>query len=91
MTLDQRAWCAPITLKVNRYEKDERAMKIIKASPIDKGTTVSLYKKKSSGELLSRTIDTAQNKKFVLKVNHSKYFFALILFLVFSLYVLINV
>ena len=69
MTLDQRAWCAPITLKISQDEKDDTVMKLVKSSPIDKGTAVSLYKKKSSGQLMSRTINTAQDKKFTLKAS----------------------
>ena len=69
MTLDQRAWCAPINLKITKDESNENIMRLVKSSPIDKGTTVSLYQKTLSGQLMSRTINTAQDKKFTLKVN----------------------
>ena len=68
MTLDQRAWCAPINLKITQDKSNENVMKLVKSSPIDKGTTVSLYQKTLSGKLMSRTINTAQDKKFILKV-----------------------
>ena len=41
-------------------------MKLVKSSPVDKGTTTSFYCLKS-GQLKSRTIETAQNKSFHLK------------------------
>ena len=69
MTLDQRAWCAPINLKITQDESNKNVMRLVKSSPIDKGTTVSLYQKTLSGKLMSRTINTAQDKKFTLKVN----------------------
>ena len=71
MTLDQRAWCAPINLKITKDESNENVMRLVKSSPIDKGTTVSLYQKTLSGQLMSRTINTAQDKKFTLKVNYN--------------------
>lgn len=72
MTLDQRAWCAPITLKISQDEDKIELMRLIKSSPVDKGTTVSLYKKQS-GQLMSRTIATAQNKEYQLKVQYATF------------------
>ena len=65
MTLDQKAWCAPISLKISKGE-EKSIIKIIKASPVDKGTTTSTYGRKP-GHLVSRVIQTAQNKKYNLQ------------------------
>ena len=68
MTLDQRAWCAPISIKILQDENKIHTMKVIKSSPIDKGTTNSIYSK-DTGALESRTINTAQEKTYILKVR----------------------
>ena len=70
MTLDQRAWCAPINLKISQDEDQVDLMKLVKSSPVDKGTTTSLYRKKS-GQLMSRVIQTAQDKQYSLKVGQN--------------------
>ena len=62
MTLDKRAWCAPINL---RLTKEDDSMKLVKSSPVDKGTTTSFYCLKT-GQLKSRIIETAQDKSFHL-------------------------
>ena len=65
MTLDKRAWCAPISLRLSK-ETDSSSMKLVKSSPVDKGTTTSFYCLKS-GQLKTRIIETAQDKSFNLK------------------------
>ena len=37
MTLDKRALCAPITLRVTKSETDKNLYKVVKSSPVDKG------------------------------------------------------
>ena len=68
MTLDQRAWCAPISIKLSQDEKNAQIMKVLKSSPVDKGTTCSLYLKKS-GNLETRIISTSQDKTYNLQVS----------------------
>ena len=67
MTLDKRALCAPITLRVTK-EKDKNLFKVIKSSPVDKGTTESFYNE-NDAKLLTRSILTSQDKKYNLKVS----------------------
>ena len=72
MTLDKRAWCAPISLRLSKETVDSSSdassslMKLVKSSPVDKGTTTSFYCLKS-GQLKTRIIETAQDKSFHLK------------------------
>ena len=71
MTLDKRAWCAPISLRLSKEPIDSSSeasnlMKLVKSSPVDKGTTTSYYCLKS-GQLKTRVIETAQDKSFHLK------------------------
>jgi hypothetical protein len=68
-TLDKRGWCAPIALKLVKTD-DERLVSVTKFSPVDKGTTSSLYDC-TNGQMISRTITTAQDKHFNLKVQSS--------------------
>ena len=66
MTLDKRALCAPITLRISK-DKNNEMFKVVKSSPVDKGTTESFYHIEDA-KLASRIINTAQDKKYNLKV-----------------------
>ena len=66
MTLDKRALCAPITLRITK-DKNNEMFKVVKSSPVDKGTTESFYYIEDA-KLASRIINTAQDKKYNLKV-----------------------
>ena len=68
MTLDKRALCAPITLRISK-DKNNEMFKVVKSSPVDKGTTESYYHVEDA-KLASRIINTAQDKKYNLKVYY---------------------
>ena len=46
---------------------ENSTMKLIKSSPVDKGTTISTYGR-NPGQLVSRVIQTAQDRKYNLQV-----------------------
>ena len=65
VTLDKNGWLAQVGLNVTQINPS--TFKSTKASPVEKGSTETIYN--SDGKITTRIITTATNLKYFLKVR----------------------